>query len=980
MSKETLETTTGIPLAIRLGRMSLTKLVLSSGLALVLFLPVPAVAQTPYNRLCDPAAENCRDPLLELIRKETVGIDVGFWFMEDLRYSTELIKKHQAGVPVRVVFDSQAFTEFNYVGSDEPVRRMAAAGIPMRDKTGGGGIFHFKTMIFVNEQVVEFSGANYSDEAFVPHVPYSDYVDEIIAFSDEPSIVNSFKRRFDDVWTDTTSFSNYANITGPLVRNYPTYAIDPELNFVPWNNYRSRIVPRYNAETVGIDVIMYRITDLAHTKAMIDAAARGVPVRLISEPQQYRSVGKLWHSYNIDKLYLAGLVQYPGLIQIKDRYHAGQNHEKLVLLRNQAMAVFGSSNWTSASAEGQHEHNLFTTRSWYFQQARDHFDRKWNNTGPAQESAPFVPLPPDTPVQKLPLDGAQNQAQTVVLKWYAGPWAHKYDVFLGTSPSELTRITNDVELGPSQSTSDHKQWTLTDLAPGTTYYWRVVGRTMANLSRTSATWSFRTAGGAAPPGAGGDDVVLWASKATSASNWSVVNDTTAAGGKRLSNPNAGAPKVSTAAENPTQFFEMAFNADAGRPYRLWIRGKATSNSYENDSVFVQFSDSVTSGGAPTYRIGTTSATVVMIEDCSGCGLMNWGWSDNGYGVGVFGPLVYFQTTGVHTIRVQVREDGLSIDQIILSPTTFLNSAPGQTLADSTIYAEQGGATLAPNAAPAISLTAPDNGSSFTAPASVTVSADASDTDGSVVRVDFFANGSLIGSDTTAPFAAVWAANGPNTYSLTAKAIDNRGAQTTSAARTVTINQGAVEPGAEVVRWASAATVAVGWTVTADATAAGGSRLQNPNAGAPKLGAPLENPTKYFELTFDALAGRPYRLWIRGKAISNSYENDSVYVQFSGSVTSSGTPTWRIGTTSATTVMIEDATNATISGWGWADNGYGTGVLGPVVYFAASGPQTIRIQAREDGLGIDQVVLSSVYYPTTSPGAINNDNTILAQTP
>jgi hypothetical protein len=56
------------------------------------------------------------------------------------------------------------------------------------------------------------------------------------------------------------------------------------------------------------------------------------------------------------------------------------------------------------------------------------------------------------------------------------------------------------------------------------------------------------------------------------------------------------------------------------------------------------------------------------------------------------------------------------------------------------------------------------------------------------------------------------------------------------------------------------------------------------------------------------------------------------------------------------------------------------MLGPVVYFAASGPQTIRIQAREDGLGIDQVVLSSVYYPTTSPGAINNDNTILAQTP
>jgi hypothetical protein len=239
---------------------------------------------------------------------------------------------------------------------------------------------------------------------------------------------------------------------------------------------------------------------------------------------------------------------------------------------------------------------------------------------------------------------------------------------------------------------------------------------------------------------------------------------------------------------------------------------------------------------------------------------------------------------------------------------------------------------------------------------------------------------LVYADTTAPFSVVWAANGPGTYAITAKAIDNRGAQTTSAARTVTINAGSLEPGAEVVRWASAATVAVGWHITADATAAGGSRLQNPNAGAPKLSAPLANPAQYFELTFDALAGRPYRLWIRGKAISNSYENDSVYVQFSGSVTSGGAPTWRIGTTSATTVMIEDATNATISGWGWADNGYGAGVLGPVVYFATSGPQTIRVQTREDGLGIDQVVLSSVYYPTTSPGSINNDSTILTQTP
>ena len=47
-----------------------------------------------------------------------------------------------------------------------------------------------------------------------------------------------------------------------------------------------------------------------------------------------------------------------------------------------------------------------------------------------------------------------------------------------------------------------------------------------------------------------------------------------------------------------------------------------------------------------------------------------------------------------------------------------------------------------------------------------------------------------------------------------------------------------------------------------------------------------------------------------------------------------------------------------------------------VYFATTGPQTIRIQVREDGLALDQIVLSSDRYLTTSPGAFKNDTTIL----
>ena len=76
-----------------------------------------------------------------------------------------------------------------------------------------------------------------------------------------------------------------------------------------------------------------------------------------------------------------------------------------------------------------------------------------------------------------------------------------------------------------------------------------------------------------------------------------------------------------------------------------------------------------------YTRGELSPGCVKRE-CSGCGVSNWGWQDNGWGVGVLGPLVYFSTTGTQRMRIQTREYGLLIDQIVLSPQTYLNTAPG----------------------------------------------------------------------------------------------------------------------------------------------------------------------------------------------------------------------------------------------------------------------------------------------------------------
>ncbi len=639
------------------------------------------------DRLCDPGGEDCRAILINYIRAEQIGIDVGFWFMEDARYTAELIRRHNAGVRVRVLMDPRANAS-NLFNADR-LAELQTAGIPMRKRTANG-ILHYKMMLFSGQNIVEFSGANYSADAFTfSGAPYSDYTDESIYFTDDLPIVNSFRTKFDDLWTNTTSYADYANILGPLLRVYDLFPRAPELNFPPGESYATRAVGRYNKETQKIDVVMYRITDRRHTDAIIAARGRGIPVRLITEPKQYRDATRLWHSWNVDRLYMAG-------VQIKQRAHLGLNHQKSVLLYGLGMTIFGSSNWTGPSANSQEEHNYFTTKPAIFQWSVDQFERKWNNTGGVIENTDFVPLAPDKPVYNAPANVAQGlDTSSVQLKWNAGPWAHKYDVYLGTAPTNLQTVLIDTELGPSTSGTAYRTFTATNLNPGTTYYWRVVSRTMANVSRTGDLWSFTTAGTTPPPpptgNTGAGDIVLHGLRGLiTGSAWSIVSDASAAGAQRLWNMNAGASKVSTALATPVTYVEFSFSAVAGQPYRLWVRGRAENNHYLNDSVFVQFSDAVTSAGAATNRIGTTSASTVNLEDCSGCGLSGWGWQDNGWGTGVMGPVLYFGTTGPQTLRIQTREDGLSIDQILLSPSLYLNASPGTLKNDATILAATGG--------------------------------------------------------------------------------------------------------------------------------------------------------------------------------------------------------------------------------------------------------------------------------------------------
>jgi hypothetical protein len=100
-------------------------------------------------------------------------------------------------------------------------------------------------------------------------------------------------------------------------------------------------------------------------------------------------------------------------------------------------------------------------------------------------------------------------------------------------------------------------------------------------------------------------------------------------------------------------------------------------------------------------------------------------------------------------------------------------------------------TVGANRPPSVTLAT--NGPTFTAPASITFTATASDPDGTIAKVDFYAGGTLIGTDSSAPFIVVWNDVSAGTYSITAAATDNGGAIQRSTAVNVTVSPSSAPP-------------------------------------------------------------------------------------------------------------------------------------------------------------------------------------------
>ena len=91
--------------------------------------------------------------------------------------------------------------------------------------------------------------------------------------------------------------------------------------------------------------------------------------------------------------------------------------------------------------------------------------------------------------------------------------------------------------------------------------------------------------------------------------------------------------------------------------------------------------------------------------------------------------------------------------------------------------------------PVVSLTSPAPNASFTAPGTITLTASASSTTGTISQVAFYQGGTLIGVRTASPYSLTWSDVPAGNYSLTAQATDNSGVSATSAAVAITVTSG-----------------------------------------------------------------------------------------------------------------------------------------------------------------------------------------------
>lgn len=124
--------------------------------------------------------------------------------------------------------------------------------------------------------------------------------------------------------------------------------------------------------------------------------------------------------------------------------------------------------------------------------------------------------------------------------------------------------------------------------------------------------------------------------------------------------------------------------------------------------------------------------------------------------------------------------------------TLRGTVYGYSIYELEVYGSK--ATTPPgNLPPTVSIASPTSSDRFTAPANINITANASDADGTIARVEYYNGTSLLGTDSSAPYTLAWNNVAAGSYQISVKAFDNLGASSTSSMTLVVNPPATVEP-------------------------------------------------------------------------------------------------------------------------------------------------------------------------------------------
>ena len=177
-----------------------------------------------------------------------------------------------------------------------------------------------------------------------------------------------------------------------------------------------------------------------------------------------------------------------------------------------------------------------------------------------------------------------------------------------------------------------------------------------------------------------------------------------------------------------------------------------------------------------------------------------------------------------------------------------NSGNSGDYAQVSFFALSNTHSSAGNSAPTASVTAPANGATFNEGDNITITANASDSDGSITKVEFFQGSTKLGEDTSSPYSFTWNNVSAGSYNLTATATDNGGATGSSSAVSITVNSAPnADPTTSITAPANGASFNAGDNITISASASdsdGSISKVEFFQGATKLGEDLSAPYSF----------------------------------------------------------------------------------------------------------------------------------------